>query len=176
MTGRFPSIVNLEANDEARVNVSCHDIFSHLEMPANKIDRAPDAAQAVASATLAAKTDNIPQPTPWTDMVNENHELVKQNHALVVIILDMKIWGDMTSYWYKELEKNHDDLYSKIWRQRDRIKDLEAWLANNQAELISELQDTITIMEEAVDAVSWTELRQNQEIRCLEEMVDSKIF
>ena len=61
-----------------------------------------------------------------------------------------------------------------MWRQCDRIEDLEAWLANNQAELISKLQDTITTMEEAVDAVSWTESRQNQEIRRLEEMVDSK--
>ena len=89
-------------------------------------DGAPDAAQAVASATLAAKADNIPQPTPWTDTVKENWELVKQNHALAVIIQDMKIWEDKTSYWYKELEKTLDDLYSKIQRQCDRITDLEA--------------------------------------------------
>jgi hypothetical protein len=128
----------------------------------------------VAFATLAAKADNISQPTPWTDRVKENHELVKQNHALAVIIQDMKIWEDMTSYWYKELEKTRDDLYSKNRRQRDRIVDLEAQLANNQAKLISKLWDTITTMEEAVDAASWTESRQNQLIRHLEEMVDSK--
>jgi hypothetical protein len=72
------------------------------------------------------------------------------------------------------LEKTRDDLYSKIQRQCNSIEDLEAPLANNQAELISKLRDTITTMEEAVDAVSWTESRQNQEIRHLEEMVDSK--
>jgi hypothetical protein len=174
MTARFPLVVNLGANDETRVNVSRHNIFSHLEMPANKIDGAPDAAQAVASATLATKADNIPQQTPWADTVKENHEMVKQNHVLAVIIQGMKIWEDRTSYWYKELEKTCDDLYSKIQRQHDRIKDLEAQLANNQAELISELRDTITTMEEAVNAASWTESRQNQEICRLEEMVDSK--
>jgi hypothetical protein len=174
MTARFPSVVDLGANDEPQVNVSRHDIFSHSEMPANKIDGASDAVQAVASATLAAKADKIPQPTPWTDTVKENHELVKQNHALAVIIQDMKIWEDRTSYWYKELEKTCDALYLDIRRQCNRIEDLEAWLANNQAELISELRDTITTMEDAVDAASWTELRQNQEIRRLEEMVDSK--
>ena len=68
-----------------------------------------------------------------------------------------------------------DDLYSKIWRQRNRIKDLEARLADNQAELISKLRDKMFItLEEPVDVASWTESRQNQEIRCLEEMVDSK--
>jgi predicted RNase H-like nuclease (RuvC/YqgF family) len=86
----------------------------------------------------------------------------------------MKSGEDRTAYWYRELEKTHDALYSDIQRQRDRIKDLEAWLANNQAELISELRDTITTLEEAVDVASWTESRQNQEIRRLEEMVDSK--
>ena len=99
MTARFPPVVDLGANDEPRVNVSRHDIFSHSKMPANKIDGAPDAAQAVAFATLAVKADNIPQPTPWIDTVKENHELVKQNIALDVIIQDMKIWEDRTSYW-----------------------------------------------------------------------------
>ncbi len=160
---RFLSVNDLGANDEPRVNVNRHDIFSHSEMPANKIDGASDAVQAVASATLAAKADKIPQPTPWTDTVKENHELVKQNHTLAIIIQDLKIWEDRTSYWYKELE-----------RQCDRIKDLEAQLANNQAKLISELRDTITTMEEAVNAASCTEMRQNQEVCHLEEMVDSK--
>ncbi len=54
------------------------------------------------------------------------------------------------------------------------INDLEAWVANNNAELISELQDNITSLEEAVEVASWTDLRQSEEIRRLEEMVDSK--
>ena len=154
--------------------MSCHDLFSHSEMLANKIDGASDAAQAVASATLVTKVDNIPQPTPWADMVKENNRLAKQNQALAIIIQEMKSREDRTTYWYKELEKTRDALYSDIRRQRNRIKDLEARLANNQAKLSSELQDTITTLEEAVDVASWTEMRQNQEICCLEEMVDSK--
>ena len=154
--------------------MSRHDLFSHSEILANKIDGASDAAQAVASAMLATKVDNIPQPKPWADTVKENHRLVKQNQALAVVIQEMKLFEGRTSYWYKELEKTRDALYSDIRRQRNRIKDLEAWLANNQAELISELRDTVTTMEEAVNAASWTELRHNQKIRCLEEMVDSK--
>ena len=55
MAARFPLVVNLGVNDEPQVNVKCHNIFSHSEMPVNKIDGAPDAAQAVASATLAGK-------------------------------------------------------------------------------------------------------------------------
>ncbi len=61
------------------------------------------------------------------------------------------------------------------------IPNLEAWLANNNAELISELrdtittlQDTITSLEEDVEAASWNEWHKNEEIRRLEEMVDSK--
>ncbi len=154
--------------------MSRHDPCSYSEMLANKIDRAPDAAQALASATLAAKADNIPQPEPWTDTVKEIHELGRQNQALAVVIQEMKSQEARTAYWYRELEKTRDDPYLIIQRQHDRIKDLEARLANNQAELISKLRDTITTLEEAVDAASWIETRQNQEIRCLEEMVDSK--
>jgi hypothetical protein len=40
------------------------------------------------------------------------------------------------------------------------IADLEARLANNNAELISELQDNITSLEEAVKVASWTDLRR----------------
>ena len=105
MTARFPSVVDLGANDEPRVNVSCHELFSHSEMLASKIDGAPDRAQAVTSATLAAKADNIPQPAPWTDIVKKNYELVKQNQALAITIQEMKRREDSISYWYKELEK-----------------------------------------------------------------------
>ena len=80
---------------------------------------------------LSAKADNIPQPAPWTNRVKEKHELVKQNQALAITIQEMKRREDSTSYWYKELEKTRDRLYADIQRQRDRIKHLEARLANN---------------------------------------------
>jgi hypothetical protein len=154
MTARFPSVLYLGANDEPQVDVSHQDLVSHSEMLATKTDGASDAAQAVASPTLAAKADNIPQPAPWTDRVKEIHELVKQNQALAIVIQEMKSREDRTAYWYRELEKSRDDLYLKIHRQHDRIEDLEARLANNQAELISELRDTITTLEEAVNVAS----------------------
>jgi hypothetical protein len=60
-------------------------------MLANKIDGAPDAAQAVASATLVAKAESIPQPAPWIDTVKENRGLADRNHALAIIIQQMKL-------------------------------------------------------------------------------------
>ena len=171
MMARLPSVVDLGANDEPRVDVS--RLFN-LEMLSNKIDGAPDAAQAVVSATLVAKADSIPQPAPWIDTVKENHGLFKQNQALAIIVQEMKSQEQDAAYWYGELEKSRGWLYLDIQRKRDVIEDLEAWLANNNAELISELQDTITTLEEAVNAASWTELGQNKEIHHLEEMVDSK--
>jgi hypothetical protein len=135
----------------------------------------------VASATLVAKADSIPQPVPWTDMVKEKHELVKQNQALAIAVQQAKSQEQNAAYWYGVLEKTRDDLYSSIKRKPNVIANLEARLANNNAKLISELQDiiatlqdTITTLEEAVDAASWTESRQNQEICRLEERVDSK--
>jgi hypothetical protein len=142
---------------------------------------ASDAAQVVASATLAAKADNTPLPALLTDTVKENHSLAKQNQALAIVIQEMKSREDRDAYWYKELEETNSALYSRIANQHYTIEDLEAQLANNQAELISELQntittlqDTITSLEEDVEAASWNEWHKNEEIHRLEEMVDSK--
>jgi hypothetical protein len=166
--------------------------FFHLEILANKIDGAPDAVHAGVSATLVAKADSIPQPAPLIDMVKENHDLVKQNqalaelnHALAIIVQQAKSQEHRATHCYGELEKSHDQLFLDYRRDYERhrgvIANLEARLANNNAKLISKLwdtittlQDTITTMGEAVDVASWTELRQNQEICRLEEMVDSK--
>ncbi len=99
---------------------------------------------------------------------------MKQNQALAITIQETKRRKDSTSYWYKELETLRDRLYADIERQRNRIEDLEARLANNQAELISELRDTITTLEEDVEVASWNEGRYIEDIHRLEEMVDSK--
>ena len=72
-----------------------------------------------------------------------NHGLAKQNQALAVVIQEMKSREDRTAYWYKELEKTNSALYLRIQSQHYQIEDLEARLANNQAELIYELQNTI---------------------------------
>ena len=52
------------------------------------------------------------------------------------------------------------------------INDLKARLANNNANLISELQENITSLEEAAKEASWTDWRQSEEIRQLEGIVD----
>jgi len=54
------------------------------------------------------------------------------------------------------------------------IGDLEACLANNDADLISELQENITSLEEAAEEASRTEWSQRGEIRRLEGIADSK--
>ena len=41
--------------------------------------------------------------------------------------------------------------------QRDVIQDLEARLANSNANLMCELQEYITFLEESADEVSWSE-------------------
>ncbi len=52
------------------------------------------------------------------------------------------------------------------------IDDLQARLAYNNADLISELQENITSLEEAAEEASWSNWRQSEEIRQLEGIVD----
>jgi hypothetical protein len=79
MTARPPSAVDFGAYDEPRLNMSCHNVSSTLDTLANKIDGTLDAAQAEASAPLAAKADNTPSPSLSTDTLKVNHGLAKQN-------------------------------------------------------------------------------------------------
>ena len=53
------------------------------------------------------------------------------------------------------------------------IDDLKAQLANNNADLISELQENITSLEEAAEEAYWTDWSQRDEIRWLEGIVYS---
>jgi hypothetical protein len=105
---------------------------------------APDAVQAVASAMLLAKAVSIRQPVPWIDTVKENHVLAVQNHALAIIVQQMKLSEQEATHWYRELKESQDWLYLDHQRQCNVINDLEARVANNNANLISELQDNIT--------------------------------
>jgi len=54
------------------------------------------------------------------------------------------------------------------WSQRDVIDNLEAQLANNNSDLISEIQENIISLEDAAEEASWTEFRR------LEGIVDRK--
>jgi len=169
------------------------------EMLADKCDRDPDAAQAVASDTLVAKAESIPQPASWTDITRDNNELIKQNqamaelnHSLIIVVQQAKLREEKTARSYKYFENKYclldslyqsskESYYAVLADYEVRVADLKAWLANNNAELISELQDTITTLQDTItslevnlEAASWTEWEKNNEIYHREEMVDSK--
>ena len=192
MTARFPSVIDLGANNKPQIDVSHNNTSPRSEILANKFDRAPDAARVVAFATSVAKAESIPQLASWTDMIKENHELVKQNqamaelnHMLAIVVQQTKLREEKAARSYECLEKNYYQLDREYQRDYESsscvIANLEARVANNNAELISELRDTnttlkdtITSLEEDVEAASWNEWHKNEEIRRLEEMVDSK--
>ena len=111
--------------------------------------------------------------------------MAELNHALVIVVQQVKLQVEKAARSYECLEKNYYRLDTEYWRDYERhsgvIANLEARLANNNAELTSELrdtittlQDTITSQEEDVEVASWNEWHKNEEIRRLEEMVDSK--
>ena len=72
---------------------------------------------------------------------------------------------------WDQLSLDYDRLNLDYWSQRDVINDLQARLANYNADLISELQEMITSLEEAAEEASWTDWRQSEEIRRLEGIV-----
>ena len=111
----------------------------------------------------------------------ENRVLANQNHALAIVVGQMKSREIEAAHKCRALEESRDQLsldydrlYSDYWSQRDVINDLQARLANNNADLISELQEMITSLEEAAEEASWTDWRQSEEIRRLEGIVDSE--
>jgi hypothetical protein len=111
----------------------------------------------------------------------ENRVLADQNHALAIVVGQMKSREIEAAHRCRALEESRDQLsldydrlYSNYWSQRDVINDLQARLANNNADLISELQENITSLEEAAKEVSWTDWSQRDEILRLEGIVDSK--
>jgi hypothetical protein len=111
----------------------------------------------------------------------ENRVLADQNHALAIVVGQMKSREIEAAHKCRALEESRDQLsldydrlYSDYWSQRNVIKDLQARLANNNADLISELQEMITSLEEASKEASWTDWRQSEEIRRLEGIVDSE--
>ena len=92
---------------------------------------------------------------------------------LAIVVGQMKSREQEAAHRCRALEESRDWLYLDYWSQRDVIDDLKARLANNNANLISELQEMITSLEEASEEASWTDWRQSIEIRRLEGIVDS---
>ena len=74
----------------------------------------------------------------------------------------------------RALEESLDRERLDNQHQCNVIDDPEACLANNKADLISELQENNTTLEEAAKEASWTEWSQRDEIQRLEGIVDSK--
>jgi hypothetical protein len=112
------------------------------------------------------------------DVVKENRVLADQNHALAIVVGQMKSREIEAANKCRALEESRDRLsldsdrlYSDYWSQRDVIDDLQAPLAKNNANLTSELQENITSLEEAAEEASWTDWRQSEEIRRLEGIV-----
>jgi hypothetical protein len=135
---------------------------------------APDGALALAS-TLPAK----PVFGQSSGVVKENRVLADQNHTLAIIVGQMKSREIEAVHRCRALEESrdrlsldYDRLYSDYWSQLDVIDDLQARLANNNADLISELQENITSLEEAAEEASCSNWRQSEEIRQLEGIVD----
>jgi hypothetical protein len=147
---------------------------------------APDGALASASASPAKpvfglSSGGIVIDIAGIDAVKENRVLADQNHALAIVVGQMKSREIVAAHRCRALEESwdrlsldYDRLYLDYWSQRDVINDLQAWLAYNNADLISELQEMITSLEEAAEEASWTDWSQSEEIRRLEGIVDSE--
>jgi hypothetical protein len=139
---------------------------------------APDGVLAFASASPAKPvfglSSSIVIDISGIDAVKENRVLANQNHALGIVVGQMKSREQEAAHRCRALEDSRDRLYLDYWSQRDVIDNLQARLANNNADLISELQENITSLEEAAKEVSWTDWSQRDEILRLEGIVDSK--
>jgi hypothetical protein len=130
---------------------------------------APDGALASASTSPAK-----PVFGQSSSVVKENRVLADQNHALAIVVGQMKSREIEAAHKCRALEESQDRLSLVIDDLKAQIDDLKAQLANNNADLISYLRETITSLDEAAEVASWTDWRQSEEIRRLEGIVDSE--
>ena len=133
---------------------------------------APDAALALASA-LPAKpvfglSSGIVIDIAGIDAVKENRVLA-DNHAFAIVVGQLKSQEQEAAYRCRALEESLDRERSNNCRQRFVIHNLETRLANNNANLISSLQEHITFLEESAEEASWSEWGHSEEIRGLGE-------
>ena len=117
-------------------------------------------------------------------MVKKRGVLANQNHALAIVVGQMKSREKEAAHRCRALEKSQDRLsfdydwlYLDYWSQSNMIDDLKAQLAINNADLlISELKENITSLEEAAEEMYWTDWSQRDEFCLLEGIVYSKII
>jgi hypothetical protein len=117
---------------------------------------------------------------PAKPAVDENRDLAGQSHALAIVVKHQKSRELTAAYRIRALEDSltREQLDNqRQWLdnqcQRNYIDDLSARLENNNADLIFALREYITELEEEHKTSSWTEWRLRDEIRQLEELVDS---
>ena len=146
------SVIDLSAPDAALAVASASltkPVFIH--QPATRssgsvIDLStPDAALAAASA-LPAKpmfglSSGIVIDIAGIDAVDENHVLTDQNLALAIVVGQLRSQEQEPAYRCRALEVLLDRKWSDNRSQRDVIHNLQTRLANNNANLISELQE-----------------------------------
>ena len=170
------SVIDLSAPDAALAVASAlpaKPVFTCQPAPCysgSVIDlwSAPDGALASASTSLAKPvfglSSGIVIDIAGIDVVKENRVLADQNHALAIVVGQIKSQEIEAAHKCRALEEfwdrfflDYDQLYSDYWSQLDVIDDLQARLANNNADLISELQENISSLEEAADEAFWTD-------------------
>ena len=105
----------------------------------------PDAALATASASPAKPmfelSSGIVIDIAGIDAVDENHVLTDQNLALAIVVGQLRSQEQEPAYRCRALEVLLHRKWSYNRSQRDVIHNLQTRLANNNANLISELQE-----------------------------------
>ncbi len=146
------SVIDLSASDVALAVASAlpaKPVFIGWPAPCSfgsVVDlSAPDAALAVASIIDIA----------GIDAVEENHVLANQNLVLAIVVGQLKSREQEATYRCRALEELLDQEWLDNRSQRFVTHDLETRLANNNANLISELREHITFLEE------WSEWRHS---------------
>jgi hypothetical protein len=102
------------------------------------------------------------------NLVGENRVLTHQNLALAIVAAEQNQQEQNSGYVNRSLQESLDQAWLENQRQCNIIHDLEHCLANNDANLISQLQDYIDSLEES------TEVGLCDEIRWLEGTVNRK--
>ena len=102
--------------------------------------------------------------SPAKPAVDENRDMAGQIHALAIVVKYQKSRELTAAYRIRALE---DSL------AQERLDNQRQRLANNNADLIFALRENIAELEEENETSSWTTSRLRDEIRRLEELIDS---
>ena len=110
---------------------------------------------------------------PAKPAVDENRDMAGQIYALSIVIQNQKSQVLTAAYRIRALEDSLARERLDNQRHRDYIDDLMARLENNNDYLIFALRENIAKLEEENETSAWTKSSLRDEIRRLEELVDS---